>query len=31
VLVILDLDTPFSGPIMIHSQPMREALGYQSR
>ncbi|GGD55181.1 DUF4239 domain-containing protein [Caballeronia grimmiae] len=31
VLVILDLDTPFSGPIMIHSEPMREALGYQSR
>jgi hypothetical protein len=29
VLVILDLDTPFSGPIMVHSQPMRDALGYQ--
>ncbi|WP_250492073.1 hypothetical protein [Caballeronia sp. GAWG1-1] len=31
VLVILDLDTPFSGPIMVHSQPMRDALAYQSR
>lgn len=31
VLVILDLDTPFTGPIMIHSEPMREALVYQSR
>jgi hypothetical protein len=31
VLVILDLDTPFTGPIMVHSQPMREALAYQSR
>ncbi|MDR5738866.1 hypothetical protein [Caballeronia sp. LZ016] len=31
VLVILDLDTPFSGPIMVHSQPMREAFAYQSR
>lgn len=31
VLVILDLDTPFTGPIMIGSQPMRDALAYQSR
>jgi hypothetical protein len=31
VLVILDLDTPFTGPIMIGSQPMRDAIGYQSR
>ncbi|SAK60581.1 hypothetical protein AWB81_02011 [Caballeronia arationis] len=31
VLVIFDLDTPFSGPIMIASQPMREALAYLSR
>jgi hypothetical protein len=31
VLVILDLDTPFTGPIIVHSQPMREALAYQSR
>ncbi|WP_321792016.1 hypothetical protein [Caballeronia sp. J97] len=31
VLVILDLDTPFTGPIMVGSQPMRDALAYQSR
>jgi hypothetical protein len=31
VLVILDLDTPFTGPIMIGSQPLRDALAYQSR
>ncbi|AET88609.1 MULTISPECIES: hypothetical protein [Caballeronia] len=31
VLVILDLDTPFSGPIMVGSQPLRDALAYQSR
>ncbi|KNH10128.1 hypothetical protein BRCH_03550 [Candidatus Burkholderia brachyanthoides] len=31
VLVILDLDTPFSGPIMVRSQPMRDALAYQTR
>ncbi|SAL43604.1 bestrophin-like domain [Caballeronia humi] len=31
VLVIFDLDTPFTGPIMISSQPMREALVYLSR
>ena len=31
VLVILDLDTPFSGPIMIGSQPMRDALAYLNR
>jgi hypothetical protein len=30
VLVILDLDTPFSGPIMVRSQPMRDALTYQN-
>jgi hypothetical protein len=31
VLVILDLDTPFSGPIMVRSQPMRDALTYQNQ
>ncbi|SAK88712.1 hypothetical protein AWB82_06190 [Caballeronia glebae] len=31
VLVILDLDTPFTGPIMIGSQPMRDALAYEAR
>ncbi|EKS68315.1 MULTISPECIES: hypothetical protein [Caballeronia] len=31
VLVILDLDTPFTGPIMVGSQPMRDALSYESR
>jgi hypothetical protein len=31
VLVILDLNTPFSGPIMIASQPMRDALAYLNR
>ncbi|SAK49865.1 hypothetical protein AWB79_01486 [Caballeronia hypogeia] len=31
VLVILDLDTPFTGPIIVGSQPMRDALAYQSR
>lgn len=30
VLVIVDLDTPFTGPIMIASQPLRDALAYQS-
>jgi hypothetical protein len=31
VLVILDLDTPFTGPIIVASQPMRDALAYQDR
>ncbi len=31
VLVILDLDIPFSGPIMVRSQPMWDALAYQTR
>jgi hypothetical protein len=31
VLVILDLDTPFTGPIIVASQPMRDALAYQGR
>jgi hypothetical protein len=31
VLVILDLDTPFSGSILVPSQPMRDALVYLNR
>ena len=31
VLVILDLDTPFTGSILVPSQPMRDALAYLSR
>jgi hypothetical protein len=31
VLVILDLDTPFTGPIMVRSEPMRDALAYMDR
>ncbi len=31
VLVILDLDTPFTGPIMVRSKPMRDALAYLDR
>ncbi|WP_277185586.1 hypothetical protein [Caballeronia sp. BR00000012568055] len=31
VLVILDLDTPFTGPITVRSEPMRDALAYQDR
>jgi hypothetical protein len=31
VLVILDLDTPFTGSIMVPSQPLRDALSYLSR
>jgi hypothetical protein len=30
VLVILDLDTPFTGSILVPSQPMRDALAYLS-
>lgn len=28
IYVIVDLDTPFTGPIMVPSQPMREALAH---
>lgn len=28
IYVIVDLDTPFSGPIMVPSQPMRDALAH---
>jgi len=31
VLVILDLDTPFTGSIVVPSQSMRDALGYLNR
>lgn len=31
MLVILDLDTPFTGSILVPSQPMRDALTYLSR
>jgi hypothetical protein len=31
VLVILDLDTPFTGSILVPSQPLRDALAYLSR
>ena len=31
VLVILDLDTPFTGSILVPSQPMRDALSYLNR
>jgi hypothetical protein len=31
VYVIVDLDTPFSGPIIISSQPMRDALTHLNR
>jgi hypothetical protein len=31
VYVIVDLDTPFTGPIIISSQPMRDALQHMSR
>ncbi len=31
VFVILDLDTPFTGTILVSSQPMRDALTYLSR
>jgi hypothetical protein len=31
VLVILDLDTPFTGSILVPSQSMRDALAYLSR
>lgn len=31
VYVIVDLDTPFTGPIVVSSQPMRDALGHLSR
>ncbi|KQR90036.1 hypothetical protein ASG35_02075 [Burkholderia sp. Leaf177] len=31
VLVILDLGTPFSGPIIVPSQPLRDALAYLNR
>jgi hypothetical protein len=31
VLVILDLDTPFTGTILVPSQPMRDALIYLNR
>ncbi|MFK4442714.1 hypothetical protein ABH944_002824 [Caballeronia udeis] len=31
VLVILDLDTPFTGAILVPSQPMRDALSYLNR
>jgi hypothetical protein len=31
VFVILDLDTPFSGSILVPSQPMRDALVYLNR
>jgi hypothetical protein len=29
--VILDLDTPFSGAILVPSQSMRDALAYLNR
>ena len=29
--VILDLDTPFTGAIIVPSQPLRDALAYLSR
>ncbi|MFM0595212.1 MULTISPECIES: bestrophin-like domain [Paraburkholderia] len=31
VYVIVDLDTPFTGPIVVSSQPMRDALGHLSQ
>lgn len=31
VYVMVDLDTPFSGPIVISSQPMRDALAHLNR
>lgn len=31
VYVIVDLDTPFTGPIVISSQPMRDALQHMNR
>lgn len=31
VYVIVDLDTPFTGPIVISSAPLRDALGHLSR
>lgn len=31
VFVILDLDTPFTGSILVPSQPMRDALAYLTR
>ena len=31
VYVIVDLDTPFTGPIVVSSQPMRDALRHLSR
>ncbi|MDE1179629.1 hypothetical protein [Paraburkholderia sp.] len=31
IYVIVDLDTPFSGPIIISSQPMRDALAHMRR
>lgn len=31
VYVIVDLDTPFTGPIVISSQPMRVALEHLNR
>jgi hypothetical protein len=29
--VIIDLDTPFTGAIIVPSQPLRDALAYLSR
>jgi hypothetical protein len=31
IYVIVDLDTPFTGPIVISSQPMRNALAHMER
>jgi hypothetical protein len=31
IYVILDLDTPFTGILMVSSQPMRDALAELSR
>jgi hypothetical protein len=31
IYVIVDLDTPFSGPIVISSQPLRDALTHLTR
>ncbi len=31
IYVIVDLDTPFSGPIVVSSQPMRDALAHLNR
>jgi hypothetical protein len=31
VVVILDLDTPFTGILVVSSQPMRDALAHLSR